>query len=314
MLRVEEISLGKSFTLWQNLIDKSVTASFFQQPDWLSLWRQHFGGQKEVILGIYQQQELIGVVPFCQSGNTITFLGIDKVLGRQKVSDFGDIIAKTSYEEIVWKEILAKVKSFQINLNFIREDSPSFKILQELGGKAQVVDVAPYLDLPKTWDEYLAKLDRHNRHELRRKIRRLEEKGAFKICYSGEPSDIEEFFSLMALSNEQKKDFLSEKMKSFFQDIFNTFWQKKRLQLCFLKLGGVNIAAAVLFVFKDELLLYNSGFDPKYAYLAPGLLLKTFLIKQAIEEGKERFDFLRGGERYKYELGGKSRELYRITF
>lgn len=314
MLRVEEINLRDSLNTWQELVYKNSTASFFQQPDWLSLWRQHFGGQKELILGIYQQQELVGVAPFCQSGKTITFLGIDKVLGGEKVSDFGDIIAKTSFGKSVWKEVLVKIKNYRIELNFIRENSPSLKILQELGGKRQVVDVAPYIELPKTWDEYLAKLDRHYRHELRRKIRRLEEEGAFKICYSGEPSDIEEFFRLMALSNEQKKDFLSEKMKSFFQDIFNTFWQKKRFQLCFLKLGGVNIAAAVLFIFKDELLLYNSGFDPKYAHLAPGLLLKTFLIKQAIEEGKRRFDFLRGGERYKYELGGRSRELYRITF
>ena len=36
-------------------------------------------------------------------------------------------------------------------------------------------------------------------------------------------------------------------------------------------------------------------------------------IKNAIEAGKATFDFLRGGERYKYELGAEDRYVYRLT-
>jgi CelD/BcsL family acetyltransferase involved in cellulose biosynthesis len=47
--------------------------------------------------------------------------------------------------------------------------------------------------------------------------------------------------------------------------------------------------------------------------LSVGLLNKALCIKQAIEEGRNAFDFLRGPERYKYDLGGTDRLLYRIA-
>jgi len=313
MLRLAEIKLTDSLDLGRQLIEESITASFFQQPEWLCIWNKHFGDQKELILGIYEKEKLIGIAPLTRHDNKITFLGTDPVLHKELVSDFGDIIAKNERETEVWETVLKNFQFSIFNFQFIREDSPSFKMLQNLGGKIEAVDVAPFVDLPNSWEEYLASLNRHNRHELRRKIRKLEAEKAFRVCYEGEPADIDEFFRLMALSNEQKRDFLSAKMRQFFSNIFTTFWPKKMLQLCFLKLNGVNIAAVVVFLYKDEFLLYNSGFDPDYAYLSPGLLLKAFLIKKAIEEGKKRFDFLRGGERYKYELGGKERKLYRIT-
>ena len=198
-------------------------------------------------------------------------------------------------------------------MNFIREDSPSLPILKELGGKIEESDVAPFLDLPNTWDDYLANLDRHNRHELKRKIKKNEREGAFKACIEGEPSDIDEFFRLMGESGEQKRNFLSKQMRMFFQDVFNTFFPKKILTLCFLKLEGKNIAAVMGFTFKGQFLLYNSGFDQDYRNLAPGFILKTYLIKYAIETKMKRYEFLRGGERYKYDLGGKERKLYNIT-
>ena len=39
---------------------------------------------------------------------------------------------------------------------------------------------------------------------------------------------------------------------------------------------------------------------------------KKVISKDAIESGKKKYDFLRGGERYKYELGAKDLQLYKI--
>lgn len=316
MISCKKIQLRED-SYWGDLIKSSQTATFFQTKEWVSLWSKHF--DKEVlILGIFDDNKLIGIAPLSRKNNSISLFGLDPVLGEELVSDFGDIVSKTSYEKIVWKEVLANLKSqisnIKINLNFIREDSPSFKILQALGGRIEEIDVAPYIDLPKTWDEYLLSLDRHSRHELRRKIRKMENEEAFKVCYKGDSTDIGEFFRLMVLSNEQKRNFLSPDMKKFFEDIFTVFYPLKMMQLCFLKLSGKNIASILLFIFKNEYLLYNSGFDPTYSSLSPGLLLKTYAIKHAVEEGIARFDFLRGEERYKYDLGGRERKLYRISF
>jgi CelD/BcsL family acetyltransferase involved in cellulose biosynthesis len=41
-----------------------------------------------------------------------------------------------------------------------------------------------------------------------------------------------------------------------------------------------------------------------------GLLCKVLCIKESIQEGKKRFDFLKGAETYKYHLGGGEVPLY----
>ena len=58
--------------------------------------------------------------------------------------------------------------------------------------------------------------------------------------------------------------------------------------------------------------LYNSGFHPDRAALAPGLVLLLHLIEDAIMRGKQRFDFLRGEEHYKYEFGPSPEEVFSV--
>ena len=59
------------------------------------------------------------------------------------------------------------------------------------------------------------------------------------------------------------------------------------------------------FDYNDSVYLYNSGYDPRYSSLSVGLLSKVLLIKDSIQRGRKRFDFLKGSEPYKYHLSGK---------
>jgi CelD/BcsL family acetyltransferase involved in cellulose biosynthesis len=59
--------------------------------------------------------------------------------------------------------------------------------------------------------------------------------------------------------------------------------------------------------------MYNSGYDPAYAHYAVGLMSKTLLVRDAIEAGRSCVDFLRGDESYKYDLGGKDKQVYRVV-
>ena len=58
--------------------------------------------------------------------------------------------------------------------------------------------------------------------------------------------------------------------------------------------------------------LYNSGFDPLHAKLAPGIVLLTHVIRDAINRGVPEFDFLRGEEAYKYAFGPTPQDLFRV--
>ena len=105
---------------------------------------------------------------------------------------------------------------------------------------------------------------------------------------------------------------MSEPMAQFFWQLKTGRIEGWQSNLCFLKLDCKAVAGVFSFSNDQEVWLYNSGYNPKEQYWSVGLLLKAHLIKQAIEAGKKRFDFLRGSERYKYDLGAKDLQLYRI--
>ncbi len=96
-------------------------------------------------------------------------------------------------------------------------------------------------------------------------------------------------------------------------DIGAQLASRDQLKLFFLEVDGARVAACICFDYAGSYLLYNSGYDPEFARLSVGLLNKALCIRDAIEEGRSRFEFLRGTERYKYDLGATDRALYRIS-
>lgn len=263
---------------------------------------------------VSEGDKILGYGYFCKEKQQIEFLGTSEVSGGELVSDYGDIVCFPGKEEIVWKEIIKylrkEYKGWLLKLDFMRENPPSFKVLTNLGLEKEKTDIAVTLTLPASWDDYLLALKRKDRQELRRKIRRLE---AHNIEYlyktTVNSSQVESLLRLMSQSDPAKKKFLSEKMKSFFRELA-VHLDRSNVSLSFLVKGDHYIAATISFEYRARVYLYNSGYDLNYSQIAPGLILKAYLIRTAIEKGYRVFDFLRGNEPYKYDLGGIDNQLY----
>lgn len=58
------------------------------------------------------------------------------------------------------------------------------------------------------------------------------------------------------------------------------------------------------YAWRGTTLPFQSGFDPQYEKLSPGLTLMGFAIEQAIREGQTCFDMLRGEYDYKKRWAG----------
>ncbi|MBI2617751.1 GNAT family N-acetyltransferase [Candidatus Gottesmanbacteria bacterium] len=315
MLTCRQIGLDDRH-YWDDLISKSSTASFFQTREWISLWMKHFKGNPYIV-GVFEEEDCIGIGPFEKKGTTFELLGSSEVLGKELISDYGDIIAQSGREEEVWKSLLAyREKEYQglvLRFRFIQADSPSSSILASLGFVKEKKDISPQLSLPGSWDEYLLLLDRHNRHELRRKMKRLGVSLRNLVVSECTSSDIDIFFHLMGESSPQKAAFLTPLMKAFFQDMIKFYYEQSLLELIFLNFEGKSVAGALVFLYKNDVLLYNSGFDRTVYNLSPGFILSALLIQKAIEEKRRRFDFLRGEERYKFDLGAQARDVYTFS-
>jgi len=281
----------------------------FQLKEYQEVFAKNFENERNVIWTDYGG--------FSTKEEVVKFLGMEPVMGKEEVTDYGDIVAQD--KEKALKEIISDFKKRgykKLQLDYVRKDSETYALLKSgnLRGQTSQVEVAPYIDLPKTWEEYLSSLERKHRKELKRKIKRLEGENRFYQCTKETvEDDFEEFVRLHRLSDPNKSKFMSEKMKEFFWDVKTTRFPGWQSHLCFLKLEDKPVASVMTFESDEEVWLYNSGFDPEFSYYSVGLLLKSYKIKKAIESGKRRYDFLRGSERYKYELGGVDRQLYKIV-
>ena len=172
------------------------------------------------------------------------------------------------------------------------------------------------MDLPATWDEYLAMLSGKQRHEVRRKLRRLREEGNVDYRYFGVRQEevagsMDIFLKLFALSREEKADFMTDRRESFFRSLAEAMADIGLLRFGILELDKLPAAMIMGFDYNDSVYLYNSGYDPGYSSLTAGLLSKVLCIKDSIEKGIKKFDFLKGAETYKYQLGGREIPLYR---
>lgn len=169
--------------------------------------------------------------------------------------------------------------------------------------------LAAVVDLPPSYDEYLAGLSGKERHEVRRKRRRFESsRGAPRLLEAG-PGGLATFSAMHRAAAGPKGGFLTVEMEAFFADLLHI--EGARLDLVVDRDGRATAAA---FGFQDEraYYLYNSAYDPGAAAVSPGVILVDLLIRRAIGAGLIRLDLLKGDEAYKFRLGARPRPLFAV--
>ena len=294
-------------------------SSVFVLPDWMQVWWQAFGaGNESFVRTVKEGDKIIGIAPLMIKDGTAC------LIGGTDVCDYLDFVVVPGKEQDFFRVLLDELKRHRIeklDLKHVRPDSTVLKKLTAVAEERgyEVVstkeDISVEMDLPETFEEYLGGLDTKQRHEVRRKMRRLAEEGQieYRITDSGgalKPA-MDTFFKMFVESRQDKAAFLTEQMKSYFNLLADTMAGNGLLRLGVLELDNKPVAEIMCFDYNDCIYLYNSGYDPQYVSLSAGLLSKVYAIKDSIERGKKRFDFLKGAETYKNRLGGKEVPLYR---
>ena len=172
-------------------------------------------------------------------------------------------------------------------------------------------EVAAVLDLPATFEDYLASIGKKERHEMRRKRRRFDnEVGPGRVERRQGPEAVSLFARLHRLSAGDKGEFMTDDLERFFLALHTDAGG-----VIDVLVDGNDRPASAIFSFEDEhgFYLYNSAFEPDLRTLSPGNVVLSHLIERAIERGLRIFDFLKGDETYKFRLGAKQRPLYQVT-
>jgi CelD/BcsL family acetyltransferase involved in cellulose biosynthesis len=291
----------------------------FVTPDWLDAWWRVFGADYQpLVKTVRRDGEIIGVAPLKTAGSTASFLG------SADVCDYLDFIVVPGSEIDYFQALLDDLNHNGIkllDLQSLRTDSTVLTSLvpwlRQVGKEVTISfeDVSLETALPAAFEDYLAGLNTKQRHEVRRKLRRLSEFGAVDYYFISDrgalPAAMDDFLRLFRESRQDKADFMTSRMEAFFRLLAASMSAAGFLKLGVLALDKTPVAMVMCFDYGDTRYLYNSGFDVKYNYAGVGLLSKVFAIKDSIESGLKKFDFLKGAEHYKYHLGGRELPLYR---
>ena len=292
--------------------------SVFVLPVWMKIWWQIFGNGASLNLSAVKRgEEVIGIAPLRVKEGKASFVG------SADICDYLDFIVAPGREEDFFNALLNDLKEkgiHSLDLESLRPDSTVLTSLADIARKREYEvtinrdDVSLDLDLPATFDDYLEVLTAKQRHEVRRKMRRLFEAGEvnYRLVSDSDEVDkmIDVFLRMFTESRSDKADFLTGQMESFFRLLAGTLSADGLLKLGVLELDTVPTAMVICFDYNNGTYLYNSGYDPQYTSLSVGLVSKVLCIRDSIEGKKEKFDFLKGDETYKYHLGGKEIPIY----
>jgi CelD/BcsL family acetyltransferase involved in cellulose biosynthesis len=312
--------LSKLDSRLEDLLQRQTERLTFLHPSWLRTWMAEFGTNCEPIVLTCDEGKLVGLAPLMRSDDRLTFIG------DASICDFMDVAVDPEHAEQAYESLWSQLASqdwTEIELWGLMESSPTRERIKAFASQnGYAVEetpeaVSPRLDLPATWEDYLASLGKKDRHELRRKIRRLYDSGNsvdFEVFSTQEEvvGAMDDFLKLHTQSRQDKTDFMTPEMESFFRRMGSALAAEGLIKLFMLRINGKPAASVLCFDAGSHLYLYNSGYDPEFSSLSVGLVSKALVLQWAIENGMAGLDFLRGDEPYKYDLGAKDQQIYTL--
>ncbi len=327
-MKVERIRDPKGFLEikegWDKLLHSSDQECPFLTYEWISSWWECFSEDNflEILLLKNEKGNPVGIAPLMVQKNTLCFIA------SEEVSDYCDFVVEKGKSEEFFENVLNHVKTThpdieKIDLINIKSTSPTLDILPRMASEwgyscsSKEAEVVLLLELPSTYEDYLGCLSKKKRHELRRKLRRMESLEGIRVEKITDtknlPSYIDKFIALHKLGSPSKANFWKkQKMTAFFHEMARRFSLRKWIEMNVLFYEDRMLAALLNFTYADRIYFYNVAFDKDFARYSPGIYLFNHSIQEAISTRKKCADFLRGREEYKYYFGAEDSKIFRL--
>ena len=256
-------------------------------------WLTRGGGEwpesRLVLITAHENGRLVGVAPLFY---TPDHQGQPRLmlLGSIEVTDYLDLIVLPECLPAFIDALLPFLRQVDLpnwqNLDLYNlfENSPSLPAISQSASRLgwslnqERVYHCPYIPIPGDWETYLASIDKKQRHEIRRKIRRLETADVPNRWYmvkdaSTLDAEIDEFTALME-QDEDKARFLTPLMREFMRGVVHWAFDEGT---CFTwhswKLTVKKPPGTWHFNYLNRLWVYNSGINRAFIEYSPGWVL-----------------------------------------
>lgn len=309
--------LGPFSAAWDRLVDAMPLPSPFLRSWWLA----HVAvGEPRFVLvfdGPTEAAQLVGGLALQRSvRHGVEWL---ELLGTGPLEpDHLDVVAAPGRAGDVIATVRAWLSAGDRVMDFAGVRSSSWLVDAVPGwGEITALEVAPYVTLPSTADEYLASRGGRTRSTITRSTKRLDKAGVeFRVVdQSSEASTVDAALDALRELHDGRWG-----TASGFLAAWGPFSAAMRAgvgsgEVRFHELvdaSGRIIAIEVDFVVGGRMSFYQAGRLTDHDLRGSGSVLRQRVIGAAIESGCTEFDLLRGGEDYKSEWADRRRGLVRV--
>jgi CelD/BcsL family acetyltransferase involved in cellulose biosynthesis len=314
---------------WNALLERS-DATVFQSFEWLRTWWRHFGeGRRDArlhVVTVRGREGVVAIAPFyVERSRVLGAVPLRRLLFvGHRDSDYLDVLAARGREEECAEAIAASLtgrdRLFDVAvLEETPDRSRTGPLLHEAllrrgwGATRFVQGPCPRTALARTWEETIARFKIDDRREVRRRLRNLQKEHRVELEVVTAGPGVEPAMREFIEMHQERWNrggwwgaFADRDMAAFHCEAAERLGRRGWLFLAFLRVDGRRWAVNYGFAFRDEVAIYLTGSresSPALARHSPGRAVHALCMQWTVESGRPVYDFMRGAERYKYELG-----------
>lgn len=307
---------------WEQLCADCPNATPFHSHAWQRAIHDGLNAHLFRLILVYDGRRLLAGLPLrINSEGYIESIGED-------VSDYLEPLILPAESHRCWKALLAFLRDRWdrrlkgIHLHNFRPEMPCLDLLPIVANEQgfdcirQMTQSTARIALGHTWETYLVSLQTHQRKELRRKLKKAHAAGAQLNCCD-DPDEIERqmpaALRIMGSHDRSKRRAVRGVLESFLIRAAGSLARAGALRLHWLKVKEELAAVLIVLPTPAGPMLWNCGYDERFAAISPGIVTFALTIRQSIEQQLAMVDLLRGPEPYKLHLGATQSPLYRLT-
>jgi CelD/BcsL family acetyltransferase involved in cellulose biosynthesis len=312
---------------WERLLATNPTASAFSHRAVHEAWWIGYGAEAtDISLAVYDADgALHAYLPLMLRPDGVRYLGATYHIDYATVLiDLNNTESATAATEALVVHLFADTTALDLR-RLRRADQAHTLLMSALAtnknrsATLSVEEPAPAIDLTNitTFDGHLERIDKKDRHEIRRKVRRGEGAGVAISAKTHAVDDLAEFIKLHrarwghhGLFTDDEKGARDE---TFMRELFARAPEGLITIIVARNLEFGAFAAGLFLRDATGIRYWNAGGELAARALSPGVLLFAHGLQMAISERKQTFDFLRGNESYKYEVGATDVDVLMIT-
>lgn len=315
---------------WNDLLAESPSNTVFLTWEWLTAWWKAYGGSRRLLIltCIDRTGAMVGIAPlYCDrrpvvagfSFRVLRFVGD----GTHDSDNLNFIVRKGMEDSAIraWSDWLERHHREWdlLELNSLPAESCFAPLMREESRRRRWImmsDETPHalVCLPSEWPSYLALLSSTMRSLIQRRIRHLERHHRVSCWKCKTATDLTAALDQLFRLHGKRWDarggpgaFVDDQRRDLLVDVTRRFMDRGWLDLWSLEVDGQVVAMEIGFRYHTTYYFFQAGFDPDWYQKSVGLVLKATIMRHLIENGVQFYDFLAGGDDYRFRWGPELR-------